>query len=82
MRFRLESRRKMRVKHTEINATVGSLMRIARMRRGVTLRDLGGEIGVTESQVCNLEAGRRRIKASDLILVAKALRVPVSTLIP
>jgi transcriptional regulator with XRE-family HTH domain len=43
-----------------------------RARRGVTLEDLAEKLGWTRDAVSNIENGRRHVRVSNLIRIAKA----------
>ena len=47
----------------------------------VTQGELADRLGWTRTQVVNIEHGRRAIRASDLIMIAKALNLEPETLL-
>ena len=60
--------------------TVGENIRRIRKARGLTIRELGDLIGVSESYVRAYETGRRNPKESSLQIIADALAVNVEVL--
>lgn len=60
--------------------TVGENIRRLRKARGMTLKQLGDEIGVSESYIRAYESGRRNPKPSSLQALADALGVNVEVL--
>ena len=60
--------------------TVGENIRRIRKARGLTIKELGDLIGVSESYVRAYETGRRNPKASSLQIIADALAVNVEVL--
>lgn len=64
----------------EIDRRVGESVRLSRTLRGMTADDLARRVGVTMQQVAKYESGVNRISAGMLYLIARELRVPVSTL--
>ena len=45
---------------------LGHEMRVARLRKGLSLRDCAQQMGITPSYLCDLELGRRRWPAERL----------------
>lgn len=66
----------------QLYENVGSRVRAARERGGVTQLTLGQKIGLTRSSIANLERGYQRIPLHVLALVADALDVRLLDLIP
>ncbi|XME01838.1 helix-turn-helix domain-containing protein [Lachnospiraceae bacterium C1.1] len=60
--------------------TIGENIRRIRKMRGLTLRQLGEEIGVSEAYIRAYESGRRNPKQQKLEDIANALHVNVETL--
>ena len=60
--------------------TVGENIRRIRKQRGLTLQQLGDEIGVSEAYIRAYESGRRNPKQKNLEAIANALHVNVETL--
>ena len=60
--------------------TVGENIRRIRKARGLTIRQLGEQIGVSESYIRAYETGRRNPKASSLQKIADVLAVNVEVL--
>lgn len=67
-------------KAKKIDAYVGARIRALRGVKGVRQNDLAKKIGVKFQQVQKYEVGSNRISASRLVMIAKALDVPVSEL--
>lgn len=60
--------------------TVGENIRRIRKERGLTIKELGDMVGVSESYIRAYESGRRNPKASSLQSIASALAVNVAVL--
>ena len=60
--------------------TIGENIRRIRKERGLTLKQLGDEIGVSEAYIRAYEAGRRNPKQDKLEALATALHVNVEAL--
>ena len=60
--------------------TIGENIRRIRKERGLTLKQLGDEVGVSEAYIRAYETGRRNPKQKSLEALAKALRVNVEAL--
>jgi len=60
--------------------TIGENIRRIRKQRGMTLQQLGDEIGVSEAYIRAYETGRRNPKQQKLEEIAAALHVNVETL--
>jgi transcriptional regulator with XRE-family HTH domain len=63
-----------------IDRMVGESVRLWRTLRGMTAEDLARRVGVTMQQIAKYESGVNRVSAGMLYLIARELRVPVSTL--
>lgn len=62
-------------------AAVGT--RIAKARTGLTTQEeLASKAGLTRTSIINIEKGRQQIFLHTLIDIARALRTPISELIP
>jgi transcriptional regulator with XRE-family HTH domain len=61
---------------------LGRCARDAREAAGVTQEQLAAHLGLTRGSVANLEAGRQRVSAYHLVVIAAVLDVPVTALIP
>lgn len=57
--------------------TIGENIRRIRKERGLTLKQLGDEVGVSEAYIRAYESGRRNPKQQSLEALAKALHVNV-----
>lgn len=62
-------------------AEVGSRLRQARARRGITLADLAAATGISKSTLSRLESGQRKPSLELLLPIAKAHRVPLDELV-
>lgn len=60
--------------------TIGENIRRIRKQRGLTLKQLGDEVGVSEAYIRAYETGRRNPKQQSLEAIAKALCVNVEAL--
>jgi DNA-binding XRE family transcriptional regulator len=60
---------------------VASVISATRQDLDMTQEDLGGKLGWTRDAVSNLENGRRHIRVSDLIVIAKAFRMEPDALL-
>ena len=58
-----------------LNRAVFRAVANARHDADMTHQDLADVLGLTRNQVVNMERGRRAIKASELILIGKAVGV-------
>lgn len=59
---------------------LGNLIRMHRMRMGLSQKDMAQLIGVSFQQVQKYESGDNRISATRLIQISKALNVSISEL--
>ncbi|MDF1605073.1 XRE family transcriptional regulator [Nocardioides sp. YIM 152315] len=62
-------------------ARVGPRLRALRQERGVTLRDLADETGISVSTLSRLESGQRRPTLEQLLPLARAHRVSLDELV-
>jgi transcriptional regulator with XRE-family HTH domain len=62
----------------QVDAYVGSRVRLRRTIKGLSQTDLGSAIGLTFQQVQKYESGANRIGASRLFQLGEVLDVPVS----
>ncbi len=62
----------------EISSNIGKKITALREQRFMTLRELASEVGVCGLQLLKYEKGYNNITIGRLILIAKALKVPVS----
>jgi transcriptional regulator with XRE-family HTH domain len=60
--------------------TLGDKVRVHRQLAGITLRELGRQVGVSPSFICDLEAGRRLPGPLTLRKIAKILGLAVTDL--
>jgi len=63
---------------SDIDRTIGALVRARRIFLGVTQTALGNELGLTFQQIQKYENGVNRISAARLKEIAEVLRVPLS----
>lgn len=61
-----------------IDAHIGSRVRLRRLTAGISQEQLGGALGVTFQQVQKYEKGANRIGAGRLYRISRILGVPVS----
>jgi transcriptional regulator with XRE-family HTH domain len=66
---------------TAILAEVGSRLKRARTRRGVTLIELAAETGISKSTLSRLESGQRKPSLELLLPIAQAHDVPLDELV-
>jgi transcriptional regulator with XRE-family HTH domain len=64
------------------NADVGSAVRQARERAGLTQTALAERLGTTQTCISYWETGKRDMGAADLVKAAAALGVPAASLLP
>jgi transcriptional regulator with XRE-family HTH domain len=57
----------------EIAAALGRRISQARMRAGLTLRTLANRVGIDHSTLANYESGRRPLRVTHLVLIARAI---------
>lgn len=55
-------------------------IRRLRMERGLSQQDLADELEIDVSGVCNLENGRRELRATELPILAELFGIPLSDL--
>lgn len=61
----------------DVDAYVGSRVRIRRMTLGISQEQLGASLGLTFQQIQKYEKGQNRIGAGRLFRIAQILSVPV-----
>jgi transcriptional regulator with XRE-family HTH domain len=66
---------------TTVLAEVGSRLKRARTRRGVTLTELAAETGISKSTLSRLESGQRKPSLELLLSIAEAHQVPLDELV-
>lgn len=66
---------------TAVDVEIGSRIRKARMRAGMSQEKLSEALGVTFQQIQKYEKGVNRVSGSRLIAMAAALNVPASDLL-
>ena len=62
----------------QIDRHVGSRVRMRRLLLGMSQEKLGEAVGVTFQQLQKYEKGTNRISAGRLLVISRALRMPVS----
>jgi transcriptional regulator with XRE-family HTH domain len=65
----------------ELDAEIGSRIRLKRKMIGMSLFDLGANIGVSYQQMQKYESGTNRISVSSLIFIAAALNTDPASLL-
>jgi transcriptional regulator with XRE-family HTH domain len=66
---------------TTVLADVGSRLKRARTKRGVTLTELADETGISKSTLSRLESGQRKPSLELLLPIAEAHQVPLDVLV-
>ena len=70
------------VDEAAVAVTLGRRIGEARARAGLTLRALATQLGVDHSTLANYEAGRRQLRVTQLVAIARALGcAPASLLV-
>jgi transcriptional regulator with XRE-family HTH domain len=64
------------------DAAVGRRIRTARLRRGLTLREVAAKVGVTPSALSQLERGRINPTLATLKAISAALNLTIGNLFP
>jgi DNA-binding XRE family transcriptional regulator len=59
-----------------LNEWIGNHVRVKRMSRGLSLKELCNALRIDQSTLIAFEAGEKRINADLLMKIAKALEVP------
>lgn len=72
----------MQVDTTALYRVVGSRVRAARERAGVSQAALAGTLGMTRTSIVNIEAGRQRPPLHVIWAIADALRTEIALLLP
>src|SRR5438093_7822315 len=68
--------------HEALLSQIGNRVRTRRMNMGWTLREVADRSGVSSRFLSDLEAGKGNISVARLADVARALDVPVASLLP
>lgn len=55
----------------------GSKIRLARIKKGMTLAELAEKIGITAPYLSDIERGNRRGSYATLVKIGQALEIPV-----
>ena len=61
---------------------IAATIKAARLRRGLTLAEVGNALGVTRQYVYSLESGRRNPGRKHLAKLAEVLGLQLSDLLP
>lgn len=61
--------------------SIGDQIRAARLEQGLDQRDLAARTGVSQSQICHIEAGKRVPSVRLLVRIALILRASVDRLL-
>lgn len=64
-----------------LNRAIVTMIRAARDDADMTQAELAAALGLTPRQVVNIEHQRRAVHASDLILIARALKLSPTALL-
>ncbi|MGH6922387.1 MAG: helix-turn-helix domain-containing protein [Propylenella sp.] len=67
---------------TEIDRKIGARLRGIRREAGWSQERLGASLGMSFQQVQKYENGTNRVAVSTLLLIAEALRRPVTDFLP
>ncbi len=62
----------------EVSSDIGKKIAALRQQRSISLKELGNEVGVSGFQLLKYETGDNNISIGRLILIGKALDVPIS----
>lgn len=65
------------IKMTDENMLIAQRIRAARLQRNLTQQDLANKIGVTSAAISDIERGKTRISAVDLITFSDLLLKPI-----
>ncbi|MBX0328791.1 helix-turn-helix domain-containing protein [Oscillochloris sp. ZM17-4] len=65
-----------------LNAQISEHIRIARLRRGLSQRQMEVALGMAESTFSRYESGQRVISAASLCRIAAVLNLPTSDFLP
>lgn len=66
---------------TEVAAALGRRIAAARVAAGMTLRALAARLGVDHSTLAGYEAGRRPLRVTQLVVIARALGLAPAALL-
>ena len=72
----------MRVNEKELYLNVGIKLRSARNELGVTQRDVADALGLEQHSVCNIEAGKQRIRLDQLYSICILLKLDPLKILP
>ena len=67
-----------------MSSTIGEKIKYARKINGLTQKELGNKLGVTEAQVCHIEKGNRKLqpeiyaKAKEILKFDFDFEIPIS----
>src|SRR2546430_6576998 len=64
-----------------VNVNVGTLIRQGRQRRGLSLRALARQVGVSASMLSQVETGRTRPSVSTIYAIATELGLSIDALL-
>lgn len=64
-----------------VDAVVARNVRAERVRKGWRQADLGAAVGWSTFVVSDVETGKRRLSLGDVVLLCRALGVPLSKLL-
>jgi transcriptional regulator with XRE-family HTH domain len=66
---------------SEVYKLIGQRVRAARVKRGLSQRELAGRVDLTRTSITNIEQGRQKLLVHTLFLLSEALAIPVVELI-
>lgn len=65
----------------EIDRILGDQLRVIRIERGITQKDLAAQMNITYQQVQKYERGTTRVTVAGLIEIASILDLPTTTIL-
>ena len=69
------------MKRTSVSRKIAANIRSARKASGLTVADLARSLNVHRQQTANVEMGKTAVRVDTLLAYAKALNVPVASLL-
>lgn len=61
----------------DLKTYIGDSLRMARLARRISQRELAGLTGITEAAICKIERGGTDVKLSTLALIRSALALDI-----
>jgi transcriptional regulator with XRE-family HTH domain len=65
------------MKKNNLNKKIGDAIRLHRLIRKVSRKQLGEKLGVSYQQIQNYESGKHRISAASLLKISQELNFPI-----